>query len=146
VTVPVGVPDPGATALTVAVNVTDCPNTALVADELTAVVVLALLTVCVKTAEVLELKLVSPLYAALLAWPPTLNELVLNVAKPEALTLTGASGVPSTVNVMVPVRVPVPGATAVTVAVIVTVCPKTELVADELTVVAVLALLTVCAI
>jgi hypothetical protein len=27
VTVPVGVPDPGATALTVAVKVTDCPDT-----------------------------------------------------------------------------------------------------------------------
>jgi len=54
--VPVGVPEPGAAALTVAVKVTDWPNTALVADELTVVAVLALLTVCVKFADVLELE------------------------------------------------------------------------------------------
>ena len=45
VTVPDGVPLPGATAVTFAVNVTDWPNTDGLADELIAVVVLALLTV-----------------------------------------------------------------------------------------------------
>lgn len=45
VTVPVGVPDPGATGETVAVKVTDCPKTGRLNDEVTVVVVLALLTV-----------------------------------------------------------------------------------------------------
>ena len=60
VTVPVGVPDPGATALTVAVNVTDCPNTDGFTDEVTVVELLAWLTVWVMAAEVLPLKFVSP--------------------------------------------------------------------------------------
>ena len=53
VTVPLGVPAPGATAATVAVNVTDCPNTEGLAEEVTTVVVLALLTVWVRLEEVL---------------------------------------------------------------------------------------------
>ena len=60
VTVPVGVPVPGATALTVAVKVTDCPNTDGFTDEVTVVELLALFTVCGMAAEVLELKLASP--------------------------------------------------------------------------------------
>ena len=60
VTVPVGVPTPGETALTVAVKVTDCPNTDGFTDEVTVVELLALFTVCVMAAEVLELKLASP--------------------------------------------------------------------------------------
>ena len=68
VTVPVGVPTPGDTALTVAVNTTDCPNTEGLADEASAVALLALFTVCVRVEEVLVLKLVSPLYTALNEW------------------------------------------------------------------------------
>lgn len=45
VTVPVAVPAPGATAETVAVKVTDCPNTDGFTDEVTAVVVSAFITV-----------------------------------------------------------------------------------------------------
>jgi hypothetical protein len=60
VTVPVGVPDPGATALTVAVNVTAWPNTDGSAEEISLVVLVALLTVWVRPAEVLLLKLLSP--------------------------------------------------------------------------------------
>ena len=60
-TVPVGVPVPGAVALTVTVNVTGCPDTEGLAEEVTAVVVLALLTVCVRVDELLALKLPSPL-------------------------------------------------------------------------------------
>ncbi len=41
VTVPVGVPVPGATALTVAVSVIDWPNTDGLADEASAIVVSA---------------------------------------------------------------------------------------------------------
>src|SRR5438874_878935 len=47
VTFPVGVPLPGETGLTVAVNVTDCPNTDGLADEETVVVVLPGVTVSV---------------------------------------------------------------------------------------------------
>ena len=60
VTVPVGVPLPGATTATVAVNVTDCPKTDGFADEITIVVVLGMLTVWVRVEEVLVLKFVSP--------------------------------------------------------------------------------------
>ncbi len=63
VTVPLGVPLPGATAATVAVKVTDCPNTEGLAEEATVVVVPAALTVWVKGEAVLSLptKLASPL-------------------------------------------------------------------------------------
>ena len=46
VTVPVGVPAPGATAATVAVKVTTCPKTEGLAVELTVVLVESLLTTC----------------------------------------------------------------------------------------------------
>src|SRR5439155_15121350 len=69
-TVPVRVPAPGATGLTVAVKVTDWPNTEGLTDELTVVVVLALLTVCVKSGEVPVRKLPSPLYTAVIVWSP----------------------------------------------------------------------------
>jgi hypothetical protein len=60
VIVPVGVPLPGALTVTVAVKVTDCPDTDGLADELREVVVLALVTVWVSTADVLPLKFPSP--------------------------------------------------------------------------------------
>ena len=70
-TVPVGVPLPGETALTVAVKVTDCPNTDGLADEATVVLLLAWLTVCVRTDEVFVLKLLSPLYTAVIGCEAT---------------------------------------------------------------------------
>src|SRR6266516_4835510 len=118
VTVPVGVPAPGATALTVAVKVTIWPDTDGLTEEVTVVVLLALLTVWVN------------------------GEAVLYVAVPE-LSATGVWGVPSIVNVTVPLGVPAPGATAATVAVNVTDWPETEGLTDEVTVVVVSALLTV---
>jgi hypothetical protein len=60
VTVPVGVPVPGATAVTVAVNVTDWPNTDGFTDELTLVELDDGLTVWVIAADVLLEKFVSP--------------------------------------------------------------------------------------
>ena len=60
VTVPVGVPDPGDTAVTVAVKVIDCPKTEGLAEVLTAVDVPALFTVWFR-APVLPPKLLSPL-------------------------------------------------------------------------------------
>ena len=46
VTVPVGVPVAGANAVIVAVKVTDCPKSEGFCDEVTTVVVSALLTTC----------------------------------------------------------------------------------------------------
>ena len=62
VTVPVGVPEPGATAVTDAVKVTAWPDTEGLAEEVTVVVLMAL-TFCVSGEAVLllVLKLESPL-------------------------------------------------------------------------------------
>ena len=60
VTVPVAVPAAGKTALTVAVNVTDWPNTDGFTEELTAGELFPLFTVCVMADDVLALKLLSP--------------------------------------------------------------------------------------
>ena len=59
-TLPVGVPVPGEVAVTVAVKVTDWPNTDGLSAEATVVALLALLTVWVRVAEILVLKLRSP--------------------------------------------------------------------------------------
>ena len=59
VTVPVGVPAPGLFAVTVAVKVTDCPDTDGLAEELTNVVVLYF-TVWVTLDDVLPVKLAPP--------------------------------------------------------------------------------------
>ena len=61
VTVPVGVPTPGDTALTVFVKITGWPNTEGLMEEVSVEVVSAWLTVCVRTEDVMVLKLVSPL-------------------------------------------------------------------------------------
>ena len=60
VTTPVGVPTPAPAAFTVAVNVTLCPNTDALGDDVTVVVVLAGLTVCTML-PLLVVKFVSPL-------------------------------------------------------------------------------------
>ena len=52
VTLPVGVPEPGALALTVAVNVTDCAVWAGLLFDASAVVVASALIVCVSADEV----------------------------------------------------------------------------------------------
>ena len=60
VTVPVRVPAPGLTALTVAVKVTFCPACEGLAEEVNAVVVLAWLTVCCNTELVLLANVLLP--------------------------------------------------------------------------------------
>ena len=60
VTVPVGVPLPGAAAETVAVKVTDWPKTDGFADDVTVVVVASFVTVWVRTDVKLPVKLLSP--------------------------------------------------------------------------------------
>ena len=60
VTVPVGVPPPGLFAVTVAVKVTDCPDTDGLAEELIDVVVPAFFTIWLNGLEVLPVKVASP--------------------------------------------------------------------------------------
>jgi hypothetical protein len=65
-TVPDGVPVADAAGVTVAVNVVACPNALGLTDDVTAVVVDAVLIVCDTLDEVLAPKLVSPAYTALI--------------------------------------------------------------------------------
>jgi hypothetical protein len=94
---------------------------------------------------VLVLKLLSPLYTAVIECEATLNELVLKVAEP-ALSAFVASEVAPSLNVTVPVGVPAPAPVGVTVAVKVTDWPKTVGLAEEANAVALPLLLTVCEI
>ena len=63
---PVGVPAPGLTTATVAVNVTLCPNTDGLTEDVRLVVVLALLTTWDTVPLVLVRKLASPTYVAVM--------------------------------------------------------------------------------
>ena len=74
---------------------------------------------------------------------PTASAEVVKVAMPP-LSVPVPMGLPPSRNVTVPTGVPAPGATGDTVAVNVTDWPKTDGLTDEVTVVAVLALLTTC--
>jgi hypothetical protein len=64
VTVPVGIPLPGATGRMVAVSPRDCPYTEDRVEELIATVVAARLTSSLYTADTTPVKLPSPLYQA----------------------------------------------------------------------------------
>ena len=61
-----GVPSPGATAETVAVNVTDWPKTVGLSEATSAVVVLAVFTTWDNAEDVLPAKLLEPPYAAVI--------------------------------------------------------------------------------
>ena len=143
VTVPDGLPAPGATAATVTVKVTLCPNTDGFGAEVTLVVVLALFTVCVGNDPLLVLKLPSPLYATVTGCAATARVVVTYVATRLALSAAVTLVTPSNVNVIVPVGVPAPGALAVTIAVKVTLWPNTDGFGAELMLVSVFALLTI---
>src|SRR5438093_9609943 len=133
VTVPVGVPAPGLLAVTVAVKVTDCPDSDGLAEELTSVVVLAFFTVWVSVVEVLPLKVALPPYDAVIGCEPTASVLVTNVAWPEAFRVPVPSMLEPSLKVTVPVGVPAPLGFAVTVAVKVTGCPDTDGLIEETT-------------
>src|SRR2546427_218843 len=94
-TVPVAVPDPGATALTVAVKVADWPTTVGFAEAVSAVVVSGLFAVCVTAAEVLVLKLPSPLYTAVIEWAAAASAVVVKAAWPPLRVLVASAVVPS---------------------------------------------------
>lgn len=128
-TVPGGVPEPGATALTVAVKVTEVPRIEGLAEELSPVVVSALFTVWEKFDDVLVLKLVSPLYTAVIwLWLPTLRLVVVHVAWPEPRVCVPQPVMvePPSRKFTVPLRAPEPGAVTLTVAVNVTDWPNTD--------------------
>src|SRR5947208_2135752 len=133
VTFPVGVPAPGLLAVTVAVKVTDCPDSDGLAEELTSVVVLAFFTVWVSVLEVLPLKVAPPPYDAVIGCAPTASVLVTNVAWPEAFRVPVPRVVGPSLNVTVPVGVPAPLVFAFTVAVKVTGCPDTDGLIEETT-------------
>src|SRR5207247_3581011 len=142
VTFPVGVPEPGLFAVTVAVNFTDCPNTDGFNEELTDVVE-QYFTGCVSLGDVLPVKFAAPPYDAVIEWEPTASVLVTNVPWPEPSRVPVPRMVEPSLKVTVPVGVPAPGLFAVTVAVNVTACPDSDGLAEELTTVAVLAFFTV---
>lgn len=93
--------------------------------------------------DVLPEKLLDPPYTAVMECEPTASADVLNLAEP-ALSAPLPNVVAPSLNVTVPVTVPVPGATVLTVAVNVTDCPNTEGLAEDTTVVVVLAAFTTC--
>ncbi|MCR8574823.1 hypothetical protein NE399_11920, partial [Streptomyces sp. Isolate_219] len=124
VTVPVGVPAPGATGATVAEKVTDSPTTDGSGVVLTAVVVNAGFTVWVSV-PLDVVKLESPLYVAVTVCVPALKALVVTLAVPPE-SVAVSVGPPVITKVTVPVGVPAPGETGATVAVKVTGCPTTD--------------------
>jgi hypothetical protein len=100
-------------------------------------------TSCVMPVDVLVRKFPSPLYTAVIVWLPFASTLVASVATPLPFTLVVPSEVLPALNVTVPVAAPAPGATALVVAVNVTLWPGSVGVAEVVTTVLVLALLTV---
>jgi hypothetical protein len=78
---PVGVPVP-AGALTVALNVIDCPNVDGFTEDDSTVVVFAGLTVWLKFADVLVLKVPSPPYTAVMVCEPPAKAEVAREADP----------------------------------------------------------------
>jgi hypothetical protein len=129
VTLPVGVPAPGATVVTVAVKVSDWPKTDGLGPVVRAiaVVVLAWFTVCVTVLEVLAPKvLATPAYDAvrLCGLPATVRVETESVAVP--LTSVGVPNVVApSLNVTVPPVGTVVPAVWATIAVSVVDCPNT---------------------
>jgi hypothetical protein len=115
VTEPVSTPAPGATTPIVAVKVTDWPKTDVLADELRLVVVLAMRTGTVAGEDVLELKLPSPRYWAVIECVPAVKAAVLTAAVLPHKGVVAIGVVPSK-NSTDPVGVPAPGATTPIVA------------------------------
>src|ERR1051325_5639426 len=141
VTVPLGVPLPGATAPTLAVKTTAWPNTVGLVELVNVVVLLSALTTWLRADEVLVLKFPSALYTAVIEWVETERAEVTKVTTPPLSVLVASEAAPS-LKVTVPLGVPTPGKTALTVAVKVTFWPKTDGFCDETTAVLLLALLT----
>ncbi len=142
VTVPVLVP---VTAeLTVAVSVTEAPKVEGLAEVVSTVVEVAVLTVKLTGADVEVVKLVSPEYTAVRFCVPPSKAVVIRTAVPP-LTATGE---PITVVPDLKVTVPLgdPPNCGLMVAVSVADCPNVEGLAEVVSTVVVLALLTTCGV
>src|SRR5712691_856865 len=135
-TVPVGVPAPGETALTVAVKVRLSPDTDGFSDDAMAVVVDALPTTWLKAAEVLVAKAVSPAYTAVTLCVATFRDDVVKVVWPPVSVPVPRVDAPS-LNVTIPVA-----ALGDTAAVKVTDWPKTDGFGEDASVVVLVALTT----
>jgi hypothetical protein len=121
----VGVDEPGATTVTVAVSATVWPTLEGLGDAASVVVVAAWFTVWFNTLEVPEAKMLSPEYEAVMLWLPTTSAALLSVPMPllrDALPNT----IPPSLNVTVPVGTLGLDAVGVTVAVKLTCCPNTD--------------------
>src|SRR2546425_4076704 len=130
---------PGETTLTVAVKVVDWPNRVGLTEDVSAVMVSALLTTWVRATEVEGLKLVSLLYVTVMPWLAVVSALVLNAAGVTPPPVDNVP-VPSVVEPSLKVTVPVglaaaalPGELTLTVAVKVTDWPETEGLVEEAT-------------
>jgi hypothetical protein len=111
-----------------AVKVTVWPKVEGFADELTVTPAGALLTVWVNTADVLAELFASPLYAAVTECVPTASEETAKVAAPPLTVLVPSTAAPSR-NCTLPVAV-----AGDNFAVNVTLCPKVDGFAEELSV------------
>src|SRR5215467_788671 len=135
---PVGVVAPGATAATVAVKVTAWPATAGLTDDRRATVVAAGLTVMAVAAESLSAKPLAPEKEAVSAWVPMPSDTGI-VAWPAASRGTKPRTVVPSRKMTEPIGGP---ALETTVAVSVSICPKTAVAVDVLSVVDVFAAVT----
>ena len=115
-TVPVGMPVPGAVAVTVAVSVTDWPCTDGFGLPASASDVAAWFTTWVVPPEDPPNEL-PPAKVAVIGWLPTSRVASVSVATPAASSGAEPSVVAPDVNTTEPVGMPTPGATTVTVAV-----------------------------
>jgi hypothetical protein len=139
--VPVGTPAPGATGDTVAEKTTASVGLDGFFDDTTAVVVLALFTICplplpvVGSWPLLAPKFASPLYAAEMVYRlfDAARVEIVNVATPLASVAGAPVAVPFTENCTVPLGVPVAGGTGATVAVNVTASPNSDGLSDVVT-------------
>src|SRR5207247_10622347 len=96
---PLGVPEPGAVAPTVAVNVIDWPNTEGLTEDVTEVLVPALFTTWAEAmVPVLPLKLASPEQTADTVCDPTARVVVHFVACPPETATGGPRAAPATGN------------------------------------------------
>src|SRR5260370_24074392 len=137
--------DPAYVEVTVAVKVTPWPDIEGFGEEVTPVVVLAMMTTCPPArAPGLGLKLDTPRKVAVTVCVPRARALVVTDAPPPPPRACGPPMArPSAWNWTVPVGVPAPGAVAVTVAVNVTPWPTMDGLGAEPTCVDVSAAFTV---
>lgn len=140
--VPVGVPAPGATALTVAVKITVWLKFEGFVVEVSEIAVEALFTVR-PTTEEFWLKLPSPPYVAIIECCPEVSAEMVKDACPLARFAVPRFVRPSR-KVTVPVGVPEPGAVGLTVTAATTGWPKTLGLGETLTVTAGTSKFTIC--